>query len=92
MAKAQTRPTLAELVREHTSSQGPKCPVGLVLRDHPDDADEVQAILDDKAAQHTAIAKALQVYFGRKVSVQAVNRHRTRSCACFTAPYRGSAA
>jgi hypothetical protein len=92
MAKAQTRPTLAELVREHTSSQGPKCPVGLVLRDHPDDADEVQAILDDKAAQHTAIAKALEVYFRTKVNEQAIAKHRNKRCACFTAPYRGSAA
>lgn len=91
MAKAQ-RPTLAELVREHTSTQGPKCPVGLILRDHPGEADGVRAIMADPSAQHTAIAKALGVYFGRKVSVQAVNRHRNESCACFTSVYRGSAA
>jgi len=92
MAKVQTRPSLADLVREHTTSQGPKCPVGLVLRDHPDQAAEVAHVLADDTAQHKAVAKALTVYFERKVSADAVSKHRSESCACFAGAFRGSAA
>ena len=84
MAKVETRPSLAELVREHTTHKVKRCPIGFILRDHPDEADGVRAILalDKREAQHKAVGKALTDYFGRDVSADAVRRHRDGLCGC----------
>jgi hypothetical protein len=58
--------------------------VGFILRDHPDEADGVRAILatDKREAQHKAVATAMSLYFGRPVSADAVRRHRDGLCGC----------
>lgn len=60
--------------------KGPQCSMGTILKTS-DDADAIQAALNDDSLTGTLIAKAL-VKAGHTVRSEAVQRHRRHACDC----------
>lgn len=72
---------LKEAIDQARKTQGPKCRLGVLLRELPDiDAREFQDCLDaDYAAER--IARGM-TELGHRLSGEAVRKHRAGACSC----------
>lgn len=71
-----------DALRAETRSQGPECTIGKALRRmSPENAEKVQAALDNDDVKTSVIARALRA-IGVTVAEQTLGRHRRKGCSC----------
>ena len=79
---------MTEAIEAARLTQGPKCRVGVLLRELPDDiAAELQTCLDRAELQHAQIAAGVtaagkKVGSDWKLGQSSVMKHRLGRCAC----------
>ena len=77
---------ILDAIAQARTIKGPACGLGHLLANIPDDErDALLSLINPDAyprTTSTALARAIEAAFGRRIGRNAIDRHRRRDCSC----------
>lgn len=77
---------ILDAIAQARTIKGPPCGLGDLLAHIPDDErDALLSLINPDAyprTTSTALARAIEAAFGRRIGRNAIDRHRRRDCSC----------